>query len=560
MAFKVLFITALAAAACSAKKPPAVHGALPEDKESAATLADLPADAEEEAAPDPVNRVAVEFHVMSQCPFASKALQEIKTVLDELGEHVDFKLHFIATRNTDGSFKSLHGQSEVDGDIVQLCAAKVYPDDHRYMDIVACMVKDFKNIPHNWAACASKSGLDTADMEGCVSRDEGKALLAASIEKSKEARATGSPTMFIGGNKYGGDRSAQSFKLSICCAFEPGEAPDACEREGQPACPEDVEVELIVLSDKRNDECGKKAGDMIRTFEDKVPNLAVTHLDYSDQEGKELFVGAGLAYLPALFFTKNVEKVVGSWMAKNMQPFGDLLVLKSYYTFDPTKEICDNGVDDTGDGKADCDDADCKGKLICRKKKPGHLAMFAMSQCPYGIKAEEALGPVLQYFKDKLKFSIHFLVEILSEQEFAGATEWKKKSCVKKSDGQYYCALHGPGELDENIRQACAIKHFAKDHKYMDYIACRNADIKDPDWEQCAVASKVKPKKIEKCAGSQEGLDLIKADAGLAKDLGFTGCPTFLINNNVKADVSSRTFEGFKQAVCEHNKDMTGCK
>ena len=531
--------------------------ARPEEKESGPPVAaPQPAEA---AQPAPVKKVTVEFHVMTQCPYAVKVQETIKTVLDEMGEYIDFKQHFIATRNSDGSFKSLHGQGEVEGGIVQLCAAKAFPGHHRFMDIVVCMAKDFKNIPHNWMACASQSGLNPADMEGCVLRDEGKALLAASIEKSKAAKAAGSPTMFIGGNKYSGDRSAHSFKLEICCAFESGEAPDACKQGGKLVCPKDIEVEMIVLSDKRCDDCGKKAESMIKNFEGKIPNLAVTHLDYSEQEGKDLFVEAGLEFLPAYIFTKNVEQLLGSWALQGAKAFGNLLVLKSYFKFDPTREICDNGVDDTGDGKADCYDKDCKGKLMCRKKKPGKLVMFAMSQCPFGIKAENVLGPVLHYFKGKLKFKINFLVEIMSEQEFSSASSWKQKNCVKKSDGKYYCSMHGPEELEENIRQACAIKHFAKDYKYMDYIICRNADLKNPDWELCAAVSKIKPKKIKKCAGSQEGLDLIKADAKLANQLGFKACPTFLINNNKKVNVGDRTFEGFKKVICEHNKKLKGC-
>ena len=102
---KILLIAAIAFAACSSKKPPqsegpqAVKAVEPEDQ---ASVAPLPA---ESAQPDPVKKVTVEFHVMSQCPYAVKVQETIKTVLDEMGEYIDFKQHFIATRNTDGSFK-----------------------------------------------------------------------------------------------------------------------------------------------------------------------------------------------------------------------------------------------------------------------------------------------------------------------------------------------------------------------------------------------------------------------------------------------------------------------
>jgi len=109
------------------------------------------------------------------------------------------------------------------------------------------------------------------------------------------------------------------------------------------------------------------------------------------------------------------------------------------------------------------------------------------------------------------------------------------------------------------VRQVCAVKYGSKGNRYMDYILCRNEDIQSPDWKDCAKKSKIKPKKIEKCAAGQEGLNRLKAHAQLAADLGFTASPTFLINNKEEVTVKPRTVDGITKAICDYNEKLEGC-
>jgi len=55
---------------------------------------------------------------------------------------------------------------------------------------------------------------------------------------------------------------------------------------------------------------------------------------------------------------------------------------------------------------------------------------------------------------------------------------------IASAAGDGFQSLHGQGEVDEDIRELCAITKYAKDMKYMDYIWCRNQDIKG-DWKKC---------------------------------------------------------------------------
>ena len=161
--------------------------------------------------------VKVDFYVMSQCPYGVQVENAIKPVLDALGSNINFNLNFIASDLGDGSFRSLHGQNEVAGDIVQLCAEKHYPS--AFMDFVACQNNNAGAIPGNWEECSQQNNLDAEKIRACYEGEEGKQLLSESIKKSEAVGAQGSPTIYINGKSYGGQRTSEAFKSAICAEF-----------------------------------------------------------------------------------------------------------------------------------------------------------------------------------------------------------------------------------------------------------------------------------------------------------------------------------------------------
>ena len=96
--------------------------------------------------------------------------------------------------------------------------------------------------------------------------------------------------------------------------------------------------------------------------------LSVTELDYGSDEGKDLYTELGIDYLPALLFDDSVKSSDGYSNIENyLEPKGKYHSLNIGAGFDPNAEICDNGIDDNGDGIADCEDPKCASKLICNK-------------------------------------------------------------------------------------------------------------------------------------------------------------------------------------------------
>jgi hypothetical protein len=165
------------------------------------------------------------------------------------------------------------------------------------------------------------------------------------------------------------------------------------------------------------------------------------------------------------------------------------------------------------------------------------LDVFVMSQCPYGVMGLDAMKDVLNAFGDELDFGVHYIAE--------------------ETDNGFR-SLHGQPEVDENIRELCAIKHYDKDQKYMEYIWCRNKDIRSDNWKSCTGGNGIDTAVIEKCSTGQEGKKLLAEDLKLAQSLKVGGSPTWLVNN--RSTFGAISAKDIQKNVCEKNPEMKGCK
>lgn len=478
------------------------------------------------------DRVKLEFYIMTKCPFGVQVAQGIKPVLDEIGDAIDFHLDFIVTEKN-GQFNSLHGEPEVQGNIYQLCAIKHYPDVRKYMAFIDCWNKNWRAIPRGWESCADQTGVDKGRIKSCAEGNQGKELLRESMGRAKAANAQGSPTIYLAGQAYNGGRSKNDFMRAICEKIPAGKKPAACTR-----IPEEPAIHAIVLTDKRCARCqtaGLENNIKTRFF----PKLKTETLDFSDERGKKLYRELGLKYLPVMLFKAGVEKAdkyaqIQRWMTDN----GEYKQLKIPATFDPTAEICDNKIDDTGNGKIDCADPTCSQQLVCRNEIPKKVEVYVMSQCPYGLKALDAMKEVLGALKG-ISFDVHYIADEAQGTETG------------------FNALHGQPEVKENIRQLCAKRYYPRNYKYMDFIWCRNKNINSEDWQGCAKDSGMDVARLEKCATGPEGKKLHGDDIKIAKSLEITGSPTWLANNKFK--FSGIAADPIKTNICQHNKGLVGC-
>ena len=329
----------------------------------------------EKKEPEAKEKVKLSFHVMSKCPYGVQVLNAVKPALDQLGNAVDFELNYIANEK-DGNWMPMHGATERQGDKTSLCAKKHLPKD--YMNLIVCMNKESRKIPENFESCANELKLDIAKVKACADGDEGEGLLIESYKFSKSKNANGSPTIFLAGNPYRGGRTSNDFLRAVCGEYKTAK-PEVCN-----SIPEPAKVKVTVISDKRCKECRPEG--LVNQLKGMFPGLIPEIIDYSDPKAQEMykkFAEAGFKTLPIIAFEESVEKTeeyqkIARWAVKG----GGAVLLRVGAKFDPTKEICDNGIDDTNNGKVDCADDDCKEEMVCRKEIPARVDLFVMSQCP----------------------------------------------------------------------------------------------------------------------------------------------------------------------------------
>lgn len=163
------------------------------------------------------------------------------------------------------------------------------------------------------------------------------------------------------------------------------------------------------------------------------------------------------------------------------------------------------------------------------------LDFYVMSQCPYGTQVEDAVKPVLDKLGDAVDFNLNFIASDLG--------------------GGRFSSLHGQGEVDENIRQLCAIKYYPK--KYRDYIVCRNKDIRSPDWQSCAREAGLDVSKIQACFDGDEGKRLHSESIKKSAAANAQGSPTIYVNNQLYS--GGRDSLSFQRALCANLQSHPEC-
>ncbi|KAF7845907.1 hypothetical protein BT93_L0116 [Corymbia citriodora subsp. variegata] len=148
-------------------------------------------------------RVPLEAHIMSKCPDARDCLHDlVLPAMVNVSHYVDFKLSYIGKYEEDEGVICKHGESECLGNILELCAAKTYPDPKIYLGFTMCLSRNFSDIPNQELAqdCALEHGISFEKLNQCVSADDGQRgvdMLRDSVLRSAEKNVTKSCTVRI---------------------------------------------------------------------------------------------------------------------------------------------------------------------------------------------------------------------------------------------------------------------------------------------------------------------------------------------------------------------------
>ncbi len=159
------------------------------------------------------------------------------------------------------------------------------------------------------------------------------------------------------------------------------------------------------------------------------------------------------------------------------------------------------------------------GVYANKEAKPGVLEIFVMSQCPYGVMAENMIIQAKKDGQMPVDKTIR-LRYIVSYNE-------------KTNEFQ---SLHGSGEWEEDVRQLLIAKYYPA--KLWKYLEIRNKDYRSSRWDKAMEEAGINVKKITKKFDT-EGLELLKAEAAYGQEYNINASPSFLWEGKEAVDFGS---------------------
>lgn len=175
--------------------------------------------------------------------------------------------------------------------------------------------------------------------------------------------------------------------------------------------------------------------------------------------------------------------------------------------------------------------------VIAKTDKPS-VELYVMSFCPYGVRAEENIFPIVELLGDKIDFRVKFIVNVNGDTI---------------NDVQ---SLHGINEAKEDARQAVIMKYYpdkyipyCKDIDESCYSVANDAAKLDECWKKAAQKLGMDVKKIETAAYGEEGVNLLKENEADTAKYDISGSPTLVINGVKSSAIYSGT-AATQQAIC----------
>ena len=158
------------------------------------------------------------------------------------------------------------------------------------------------------------------------------------------------------------------------------------------------------------------------------------------------------------------------------------------------------------------------------------LDLFVMSQCPYGVRAENQIIDLmkLERLPKDLKINVRYI-----------ASEGR--------NGNGFDSLHGSAEWEEDVRQIIIREKYPK--KFWKYLEIRNKDYRSSLWDRAAEEAGINPRIFTKYWNF--GLEKLKEDIKITEDYKVSASPTVIWQGRTVTDMGSlgniKGLEGFKQ-------------
>lgn len=187
----------------------------------------------------------IDFFVMSYCPYGNQAEEAVEKVYRVLKDKAVFMPRYVIYSNYGGGgpnycldkeniYCSMHGIQELNQNIRERCVYEEYGTEEFFKFTLAMNKQcNSKNADSCWKGVAENLRLSLDKISKCES--------ARGIEFAKEDKelnvllgVRGSPTIFINGMAYNGERTSPAYLNALCAAFDNNNMPEECGNTLEP--------------------------------------------------------------------------------------------------------------------------------------------------------------------------------------------------------------------------------------------------------------------------------------------------------------------------------------
>lgn len=174
-------------------------------------------------------------------------------------------------------------------------------------------------------------------------------------------------------------------------------------------------------------------------------------------------------------------------------------------------------------------------------RPPVRVELFTMSHCPFSAEAALALLEWKELAGDTLELELHWIArEIGRPDEPAASAPLEPPLPVQPGrcldeplpvaapPGERFASLHGPAEVEEDLRQLVLQSYFPD--LFPAYLRGYYQAFPNADWRSVCTGLGVAPEAIEALLADPSTLDAFARDIEHARTLGIQASPTLLLD------------------------------
>lgn len=378
----------------------------------------------------------------------------------------------------DGKWDSPRGEAEIKESERIMAIRNKYPAKL----LTYLSARSLSPYLEGWRDAMIFSGINPFELSGYINKNSEK-LLTEAFNKAEKNRIKNS-SLLINGKLYNGEYHILKIIEAINEVLPQSEKINLYKEE---LAKIKAPIFKVIVTKKIEDWVDEN---IINVFKRYFPNLVPEKVFYENPEVVSTF--GELKFLPAYAIEDN-ERVRESLA----QPINSGVFEKvgGYYIFY---------------------NRNSRGILPHLKEEPKKLEIFVMSQCPYGVMAENSIIEAINNsaINKEIEVKINYIADAIKNE---------------KGEIDGFSSLHGDEEWKEDARQL-VIKKLYPD-KFYAYLIERNKNFSSTQWQDAAKKIGLDIKKIE--LEAENGKKLLAENIKRANELDINNSPTFLVNGNI---------------------------